>query len=308
MHFFSVTIALLALGSVVNDARAQVFMNDSFRVIQESTTSFDVYINGERVRRLSGDGALQANFSQRELAGLLLANDDLKRGWIVRARLSDFVALDLTGLMSAQITDDNVAITFERQLITESRSGQAGFKYTGPRGRERSLLVGVSGIGTSDVPPDLSSPQLFPTQTFAGLGDTDSRGGKGPYFNDMFTITQFDGYFVVNINGVELTRLADQAGDIIVQINTDTFEQLVLENNGVSGSFLREDTYFFNFLAMGNAGLIDVALRSDNISFSIAREFVTSEIISESLFEYNALGQRAGNFINFVGTVDSPPD
>lgn len=303
-YMLSAAASVIALGAMSGQSEAQVFMNDSFRVVQDTATTFDLFVNNDRVRTLTGAGDLQADFTQQELAGLLLANNNFNDAQVAMTMFTEFVDRDLSGLIDAQINDDTVIITFDRQLITENRSGETSFKYTGPRGRERNF-VEVTGIGESDVPPDNSSPQVFPTETLPPPGDVDSRGGKGPFFNDTFTITQRGGQFLLDINGVELTPLDDTGDTISFQIGTDTFKDLVLTNNGVSGSFLREDTFFFEFLAKGNSGLIDVALRDDSISFDIEREFVLNEMSGESSFKYNALGQRARNFVNFIGVVDN---
>ena len=296
-------LILFSLG-IARQASAQVFINDSFRIVQEAATSFSLLINNKLVRTLRGNDMLEASFSQGELTSLLLANNNFPKGGTSGLMtFTKFSALELRGLMKGEISADNVTITFDRQLITENRSGYVGLKYTGPRGIEHNF-VKVRGVGDPDTPMDRTSLVVSPTKLLRPPGRIDERGGKGPFFNDTFTITQNGALFLLDINGVQLTPIGDIGGDVVFQIPTVVFKQLVLANNGVSGSFLGDDTFFFEFLAKGNSGLIDVALRKDTISFKIAREFVESEMQGESSFKYNALGQPARNFINFVGVVN----
>lgn len=286
-----------------NHAQAEIFDNDTFLLMQNTSDTFDLFINDDPVRTLMGTGNLNASFGQQELAGLLLTNNNLNDMQAAMSTFTEFVDRELSGLMSARITADTVTITFNRQLATENRSGQSSFKYSGPRGNDRNFVT-VTGMGASDVPENDSQlvnaiDELPPTD------GPDSRGGKGPFNNDTLTLTQRGDMFLLDINGVRFDPVDDTGGNIKFQIPTDDFKAIVLSNNGVSGRFLGEDTFFFEFLAKGNSGLIDVALRDDTISFDIAREFVLDELEGESSFKYNALGQRARNFVNFKGVVEA---
>ena len=296
--------AAVAVMGIHQPAQAEIFDNDTFLLMQNTSDTFDLFINDAPTRTLMGTGDLRASFGQQELAGLLLTNNNLDDMQASMAMFTEFVDRELSGLMSARITQDTVTITFNRQLATENRSGQSSFKYSGPRGRDRNFVT-VTGMGASDVPEN-DSQFLNALDELPPTDGPDSRGGKGPFNNDTLTLTQRGGNFLLDINGVQFDPIEDTGGEIIeFQVATDDFKAIVLSNNGVSGRFLGEDTFFFEFLAKGNSGLIDVALRDDTISFDIAREFVLDELEGESSFKYNALGQRARNFVNFKGVVEA---
>lgn len=306
MSTAALALAAFALGSA---ADAKIFDNDTFRISQEATESFGFFINDHRVTTLTGSGDLSATFSQSELANLLLANNGLSMTSLMGSNFFEYIARDLSGLMDVTIVGDQVQIMFERTLVTGNKSGAASLKYSRPGGSDRNFVrvVGealADGGGGVDVVDD--DPIVIVDAGGDGGSEASggSRGGAGPFFNDTFTITKNGDAFLLSINGVELTSIADTGGDLMFQIPENTFKALVLANNGVSGRFLGDGTEFYEFLSKGNAGLLDVTLGS-NIGFTIDRDFVLGEQSGESVFKYDADGKKARNFINFVGVVNS---
>ena len=295
-------VALAALGSVAigSVADAKIFENDTFLLAQEATNSFGLFINGSRERTLTGTGDLTASFTDPELQQLILANNDINLAQAATAIFLEILPKDLAGLFSANITGTGVELIFARELVEDNRSGASSFKYnTVVEGSDRNF-VRITGQALAGDPPGDPDPDPPIPPLPAG----DSRGGAGPFYNDTFTITQTgDDTFLLDVNGISLGGIVDASGDINFQIPEDTLKALLLVNNGVSGIYLGSGTEFFDFLAKGNAGLIDVTLGS-SIGFSIDRSFVTGEMSGESSFKYNAGGKKARNFVNFVGVVD----
>lgn len=311
MHRMSTSAAaLVALSSLTFGtlADAKVFDNDTFLVTQEATDSFGFFVNGNRVSTLTSD--LSATFTQEELAALLLANNGISMTSLLSSNFFDYVAKELDGLMDVNIVGDNVEIVFDRELITGNKSGTGSLKYNRPGGSDRNF-VRVVGEALGDGGGDTGGgdDDDGPIVVIDGGGDGGSeesggsRGGAGPFFNDTFTITKSGDAFQLSVNGVDFTAVADTGGDLMFQIPENTFKALILANNGVSGRFLGDATEFFEFLAKGNAGLIDVTLGS-NIGFTIDRDFVLNEESGESVFKYDADGKKARNFVNFIGVVD----
>ena len=301
-------VALAALGSVAfgSLADAKIFENDTFLVAQEAADSFGLFINGNRERTLTGAGDLTATFTDPELQQLILANNDINLAEAATAVFFEILPKDLIGLFSATITGTGVELMFSRELVTGNASGVSSFKYnTAVEGSDRNF-VQITGQALEDGDDGGDDDPIV----VVGGGEPGSeesggsRGGAGPFYNDTFTITQTGtDTFELDINGVSLGGIVDSSGDIAFQIPEDTLKALLLVNNGVTGDFLGSKTEFFDFLAKGNAGLIDVTLGS-NIGFSIDRSFVTNELSGESSFKYDAGGKKVRNFVNFVGVVD----
>lgn len=310
--------ALLVSAAFSFNVEARIFDNDTFKISQEASDSFGFFVNGTRSATLTGSGDLSATFTQAELINLLLPNNGLSSDSLANSSFFKFIARDLAGLMDVSLSGGNVQIIFDRSIVTDEVTGKASLKYNRPGGSDRNFVTvvgealsggGDTGGGDTGGGDTGGGDTTPPVVVIPGGGDGGSvesggsRGGSGPFFNDEFTITKTGDAFSLELNGVELTSIADSGGDLMFNIPENTFKALILANNGVSGRFLGDGTEFFDFLAKGNAGLIDVTL-GDNIGFKIDRDFVLNEQSGESVFKYDADGKKARNFINFVGVVD----
>lgn len=282
-------LAALAVTAFASVADAKIFLNDTFRIAEEAVDSFGLFINDRRATTISStSNSLSATLSQAELQQFLLANNNLDASQAAASMFTAFLPKNLGGMFTVDFVGDDVALTFDRSFVERNGKGTVSFKYKGPEGSDRNF-VRVTGKA------------LLSDDAIIG----DSRGDAGPFYNDTLTITKSSDVFMLNINGMDLTSVADTGGDITFTVAADAFKTMVLANNGVSGKFLGDETEFFDFLAKGNSGLIDVTLGTD-IEFTIDRDFVLNEESGQSSFKYNAGGnKKARNFVNFVGQVSS---